>query len=97
MATATNVFDPWTAPDPVAAPDEELLTPMQCAFELGVTEGSVKRYISAGTLASVKLFNARRVTRTQLDAFQAAMRAGGYKLRMPDADPPIDPTVDWGD
>ncbi len=50
-------------------PEPDLLTVPQVAATLGVSRGTVARWIADGVLGSVKLGRHRRVTRGQLDAF----------------------------
>ncbi|HVU92232.1 MAG TPA: helix-turn-helix domain-containing protein [Jatrophihabitans sp.] len=55
----------------------DALTTDQVARVLGLSRSTVATLISRGELASVKIGSARRVLRRDLDAYLAALTAGG--------------------
>lgn len=58
--------------------EPQFLTVPQVAAVLGIGQGSVKRWIAAGVLPSVKLGRHRRVSRSHLDAFLARLERDGH-------------------
>ena len=58
--------------------EPQFLTVAQVAAFLDIGQGSVKRWVAAGVLHSVKLGRHRRVTRAQLDEFVARLERDGH-------------------
>ena len=58
--------------------EPQFLTVPQVAAVLGIGQGSVKRWIAAGVLPSVKLGRHRRVSQRQLDGFLSRLERDGY-------------------
>ncbi|MDP9363797.1 MAG: helix-turn-helix domain-containing protein [Chloroflexota bacterium] len=74
---------------------DEILSPTQAAALVGVSELTLRRWLSANKIPSFKVGASRRLYRRDLDAAITAQRTPGHKERVLDADPPIDPETDW--
>lgn len=79
---AVVVREGLSSPAPLPAPDDAgvvlLYTLPQVAEQLGCSLSSVKRLIEDGALPVVRPLGARRVRRTDLEAFVASLPPGGH-------------------